>query len=253
MLTGDTTSRWLVWPNPVKQARLRLFCFPYAGSGASIYRSWEDSLPQDVHLCCVQPPGRENRLGEVPFTRLDPLLHALLQAVEPYLDMPFAFFGHSMGALVSYELTRRLRREKNVQPVCMFMSGRGAPHLPPKHAPSRNETEESLIRRLRRARGTPKEILKNRELMQLMLPTFRADYAICDSYVHKIEEPLDCPLSVFGGEQDYKVSMEELNAWREQTCGTFRLRILPGNHFFLRQSHATLLQAIDEDLDAVAR
>ncbi|HXD30402.1 MAG TPA: alpha/beta fold hydrolase [Pyrinomonadaceae bacterium] len=245
--------KWLVWPKLRGRAALRLFCFPYAGSGASIYRSWEDGLPPQVHLCRVQLPGREGRLGEEPFTSLAPLLQILLQAVDPFLDLPFAFFGHSMGALIAFELARQLRRHKNKQPIHLFMSGRGAPQLQAKYQAVLNESEEGLVKRLRRLRWTPREILKNRELMQLILPTLRADYAVCDSYVYQVEEPLDCPLSVFGGEQDDKVSYDDLSAWREQTSGAFSIHILSGNHFFLHQSRVSLLRAIGEELGTLSK
>ena len=200
-------------------------------------------LPPDVTVCPVQLPGRENRLAEPPFTRISLLVRGMAHALRPFLNCPFAFFGHSMGALISFELARQLRRQKAPEPIYLFVSGQQAPALSPPLEPLEDDFVEYL-----RLNGTPEAVLQNTELMRIMLPMLRADFAMCKTYMYKEEEPLACPISVFGGLQDGEVSYHSLTAWRDQTCNNFTLRLLPGTHFFIKDSQAPLLQAISHDL-----
>src|SRR5829696_5178398 len=147
---------WLAYHKPNARAAVRLFCFPYAGSGALVYRSWLNELPKIVEVCPVQPPGRGGRIMEPCYTRLSQLVEDVMQDLLPYLDMPFAFFGHSMGALVSFELARRLRARHGLEPIHLFASGRGAPQLPPREPPSHNLPEPEFIEKLRTLNGTPR-------------------------------------------------------------------------------------------------
>jgi medium-chain acyl-[acyl-carrier-protein] hydrolase len=201
-----------------------------------------------VEVLPVQLPGREARFREPAFTRLAPLVEALAGALRPYLDRPFAFFGHSMGALVAFELARRLRRGTGLQPVCLFASGCGAPQARDTETPIHTLPAAEFREELRRLDGTPREVLDNEELMDLLLPTLRADFALCETYTYTAGPPLDCPLNALGGLGDDTVSRRELAAWREQTTGPFRLRMLPGNHFFLHAAQRPLLQALTQEL-----
>jgi medium-chain acyl-[acyl-carrier-protein] hydrolase len=216
--------------------------------GASIFRTWSDCLPADVEVCPVQFPGRETRFMETPFARLSPLVEALAQALDPLLDKPFAFFGHSFGALVGFELARQLRRRFGVQPARLFVSAGRAPQIPPRGRPIHALPEEEFMAELRRLNGTPGKVLENAELMQSMLPILRADFAVYETYVYATEPPLDCFISGFGGLQDQKVSRGDLEAWRDQTSVSFSLRMFPGNHFFLNAIRPLLLQALYQDL-----
>src|SRR4051812_31370410 len=130
MTTPNPGTPWLVIPKRNPAARLRLFCFSYAGGGTTIFRTWPHRLPNDVELCAVLLPGRESRLRETPFTSMPPLVEALSHALEPYLTMPFAFWGHSLGALIGFELARARRRQRLSGPVHLFISGVGAPQIP---------------------------------------------------------------------------------------------------------------------------
>ncbi len=241
-------SAWVTRLRPKSRARMRLFCFPYAGGGASIFRTWSAALPEDIEVCPIQLPGREERLPEQPFTCLATLAPVLAKAVRPYLDLPCVFFGHSMGALVSFELVRYLRRQDAFEPVRLFVSGYRAPQIPDPAPPIHRLPKAAFVERLRRFNGTPKEVLHNAELMQLMLPLLRADFAVCETYAYSNEKPLTCPISTFGGRQDKEVSQAHLTAWRDQTLSSFKLRMLPGNHFFLQSAREALLQAVSEDL-----
>jgi medium-chain acyl-[acyl-carrier-protein] hydrolase len=238
---------WVTCSRPRTQARLRLFCFPYAGGGASIFRAWPDDLP-GMQVCPVQLPGRENRLREPCFIRLEPLVQALVQALPPYLDMPYAFFGHSLGALIGFELARALVRENRSGPVHLFVSGHSAPQVQSLEPPIHQLPEPDFIKELRCLNGTPGEVLQHAELMALLLPVLRADFAINETYVYTPGTLLDCPISAFGGLQDNLASRDDLAAWRDQTRSTFTLRMFPGDHFFLHSARPLLLRAIVHDL-----
>jgi medium-chain acyl-[acyl-carrier-protein] hydrolase len=239
---------WIAFRKPNKQARLRLFCFPYAGTGAATFRTWSDGLPADVEVCPVQFPGRGTRLQEAPFTRLSPLVRTLAQTLAPLLDRPFAFFGHSLGALVGFELARQLRRQSAVQPVRLFVSAGRAPQLADRHRPLHALPEGEFLAELRRLNGTPGHLLDEMDLMQLMLPVLRADFAAYETYAYSPEPPLGCVITCFGGSQDRRVSRGELEAWRDQTRAAFSLRMFPGDHFFLNAAQPLLLQVLSHEL-----
>jgi medium-chain acyl-[acyl-carrier-protein] hydrolase len=226
---------WISFSKPGREARLRLFCFPYAGAGAFIFRTWPDDLPGDVEVCPVQLPGRGTRLMEPPFTQLLPLVEALAHALAPFLDKPFAFFGHSLGALVSFELARCIRREWGVHPARLLVSASRAPQIPHRGQPIHTLPEKEFLAELGRLNGTPSELLEHKELMEIMLPLLRADFAVYETYMYAPEPPLNCPISVFGGIQDHRVKNSDLEAWRAQTTGSFSLRMFPGDHFVLKQ------------------
>jgi medium-chain acyl-[acyl-carrier-protein] hydrolase len=247
-LEATVTTPWIIYPKPNPKAYMRLFCFPYAGAGASIFRTWSAQLPPDIEVCSVQLPGRESRLKEPLFTDLAPLIHALTPALLPHLDLPFVFFGHSVGALISFEVARQLRRLQHSNPLHLFISGRQAPQLPAIDPPIHQLPDAEFKEELDRYNGTPRNVLQNVELMDLFLPILRADIAIDETYVYAPEAPLDGSISVFGGLGDGKVSRDSLSAWRDQTYGTFSLRMFPGDHFFLRSQQGALLEAISHDL-----
>jgi medium-chain acyl-[acyl-carrier-protein] hydrolase len=239
---------WLMRLNPNPQARLRLFCLPYSGAGASIFTHWAKVLSPAIEVCAVQLPGRESRLAEPPFTSLEALVAALAPVLQPYCDRPFAFFGHSMGALISFDLARLLRREYGLLPVLLGVSGHRAAQLPDRHPPAHVLPDPELIAELRRLNGTPREVLDHLELLQLILPILRADFAVCETYAYTDDRPLECPIAAFGGLQDNDVGREEIEAWCEQTSSAFSLRMLPGDHFFLNTARPLLLQVLAREL-----
>lgn len=163
-----TPNPWVAGSRSNAEARLRLFCFPYAGGGASIYRDWTAALPPVVEVYPVQLPGRQSRLHELPFTRMSLLVPELVEGLQPYLDRPFAFWGHSMGALISFELARHLSHENRPGPLHLFVSGYRAPQLPRLEPPIHQLPEEAFIHELHRLNGTPDAVLQNRELMRLL-------------------------------------------------------------------------------------
>lgn len=252
-MTTTQNYSWVICPKPNTQANLRLFCFPYAGGGAASFRRWSDDLPITIEVCPVELPGRGWGIRSTPFTRVLPLVQAIAQALLPYLDKPFAFFGHSMGALVSFELTRLLRREYGLLPLHLFVSGRRAPQIPNLEPPIHTLPESAFLEELRRLKGTPQAVLENAELMQLLIPILKADFAVNETYVYTNEPPLECPITTFGGLQDVEVSCEHLEAWANQTSASFSLQLLPGNHFFLHSAQSLLLQSLAQKLHQQAQ
>jgi medium-chain acyl-[acyl-carrier-protein] hydrolase len=242
---------WITRPRPNPHAQLRLICIPYAGGSASVFRTWPDYLPGEIEVCAVQLPGRENRLGEPPFTELAPLLTTLAQALRPYLDRPFVLFGHSMGAIISFELTRLLRRQYDIQPEKLLVSGRRAPHMPYREEPIHQLPTPEFLQQLRQFDGTPAEILENPDLVRMVMPILRADFAICETYEYTPEVPLDCPIAAYGGLRDRWATYDDLFAWQMQTNDAFSLQMLPGNHFFLNGSRWLLLQAVAHEISQV--
>jgi len=249
--SDNASSRWIVSLGSRVSTRLRLFCFPYAGGGASTYRKWPSASLRQIHLCAVQLPGRENRLGDPPYTQISQLVDVLRGELQPYFDMPFAFFGHSMGALIAFELARKLRRMRDPMPVRLFLSGRRAPDWPPARPAIYHLPDAEFRQEVRLLQGTPEEVLNNEELMQILLPVLRADFAVCETYGYSAEEPLDIPLSVFGANHDPEVDRAGLEAWQRHTTGWMNLRIFEGNHFFLHPMRSALTEAIAQDVSAL--
>ena len=246
-------SAWLGFPKPNPHAQMRLFCFPYAGGTAAIFRKWPDLILTSVEVCVINLPGRAGRLREPLFTNLLTLVQAMVPFIHPFLDRPFAFFGHSMGALISFELARHLRRERAPAPAQLFLSARSAPHLPDTDQRTFDLPEAEFIDELRRLNGTPREVLEHPELMQLMIPMLRADFSVCQTYEYEKEPPLDSPFTIFGGLDDDEVPRANLEAWREHSSSTFKLRMLPGGHFFLNSEQALLLNILSQELAALIR
>jgi medium-chain acyl-[acyl-carrier-protein] hydrolase len=250
MSSTRTFDTWVSWQSLNPQASLRLFCFPYAGGAALTFRTWPDSLPRAIEICPVELPGRGKRITSAPFTRLQLLVQAIAIAILPYLDKPFAFFGHSMGGLVSFELARLLRKNYGKSPVHLFVSGYRAPQVPDPDPPIHALPEFEFLEELRRLNGTPEVVLQNTELMQLLLPALRADFAVIETYTYTPESSLDCPITAFGGLQDREVSYDDLKVWQEQTNAAFSLHMLPGDHFFLQSAQPLLLHLLSQKLYA---
>lgn len=255
---NEYSTKWVIRPKIDSQAPLRLFCLPYAGGGASIFRDWPNHLSAQAEICPVQLPGRESRLREAPMTHLHALIESLAYALRPYMDdKPFALFGHSMGALLCFELARFLGKKYALSPVHFFVSGCRAPHRQNRDLNVSNglvsdSSDSALIERIRKLNGTSQIILQDDALMKLLLPVFRADFTLCDTYSYVDDDILDCPVSAFGGLQDEGIKEGDLVAWQELTSGKFTIRMLPGDHFFLQSSQTLLLDAISINLRSIS-
>ena len=241
-------------PNPT--AALRLFCFPYAG-GEPAYQTWIDRFPpevrRNVELCSIHLPGRASNHRGPLFYELSPLLVTLERMIVPYHDLPYAFFGHSMGALLGFELARGLRRHELPGPVHLTVSGHRAPQRFDPNEPIHNMPDREFRAKLREFGGTPEEVLQNAELIELLTPILRADFAVCERYSYVPEAPLDCSITVFGGNNDPRVSRDELLDWRDQTTQSFSLRMFPGGHFFLQSAVSLFVRVLAQDLKNVLR
>jgi medium-chain acyl-[acyl-carrier-protein] hydrolase len=245
--TLDSLALWAV-AKPRRSALAKLFCFPYAGGSAAIFRSWAHDLPDSVEVHALQLPGRAGRIAETPFTDLSSLIAAIGPGTAALLDRPFAFFGHSLGAVVAFELARWLRCQHRLLPEQLFVSGRRAPQVPPRDPPNYAKSDADLIASLHEMNGTPPEILGHEELLGLMLPTLRADFQLVETYVHTPDRPLACPITVFAGAADPETEPAHLEAWRTQTCGRFTLHTIGGDHFFLNSHRLDLLRLVGAEL-----
>lgn len=239
---------WLRTARPTLQASVRLICFPFAGGGVLPYRSWGSILGPSVDVLPIQLPGRDGRFGEPLCRRMDELVSRLAGALTPLLDVPTAFYGHSMGASIAYYLSRRLREQAGKLPMHLFVGARRAPHLP-ERLPFRHElSHDELLRELRRMGGTPEEVLNNAELRALFLPILLADFELIELTRYRTATPLECPITAFRGALDTEQSAEQIEAWCHHTSVGFEQVILPGGHFFLTSEAPLLLQELSKRL-----
>jgi medium-chain acyl-[acyl-carrier-protein] hydrolase len=243
----SATDLWFSNLRPNPGAALRMFCVPYAGGGAQVFQQWPDSLPSSLEVWAVNLPGRGKRLMEPPFANLAPLVTALSEALLSLLDRPFVFFGHSMGALIAYETARSLRKMDAPLPLHIFVSGCFAPQLPDPY-PIHHLQHQEFIDELRRLGGMPKEVLESQELMELILPSLRADFIATENYIYREEAPLSSAISVFGGWRDPITTKDSLDAWQIHTTKYFSTRMLPGDHFFIHNTKSLLLELIVGEL-----
>jgi medium-chain acyl-[acyl-carrier-protein] hydrolase len=243
---------WIQRPQPRPGARLRLLLIPHAGGGASAFRGWAEALPPEVEACTVQLPGRENRMGEPTFDRLEPLVEALAGALERWRDLPYAVLGHSNGALIGFELARHARRAGTPGPVHLFASGRRAPHLPSPARDLNRLPQDELVAELVGLGGMPRQVLDHPELLALLVPVLRADMALTESYEHRGEPPLETPITALTGSEDAKVSLADAEGWGRHTSGAFRLQVFPGDHFYLFAHRDRVIATLAADLRAAA-
>ena len=239
---------WLLPLRVNRAAKFRLLCFPYAGGGPTIFRAWPDLILPDVEVWAAQPPGREGRINETPASSITPVIEGLLQAMAALNDRPFAFFGHSMGALLAFELSHALRRAQKKEPFYLFVSGAGAPHMPRRRADLHHLEQDAFVEGLRRMNGVPKDVLENKDLFAVFAPTLRADLTLCETYAPSSDEPLKVPISAIGGLEDADVLREDLEAWKKHTRLHFQVRMLPGDHFFIDARRPETVEAVSREL-----
>lgn len=248
LLKSNSLSRsaWINCVKPTPNADVRLICLPYAGGGASVFSQWPKVLPANIELWAVQLPGRETRLREKPYRQISSLIEDLAEVLLPHLnEKPFAFFGHSLGALLGFELTRYLRQQAAVQPLHLFVSGRRAPHLSDSQSSLHHLPDNAFIQGVQqRYGGIPAIILQDPELLNLFLPILKADFELLESYSYVDDHPLDCSISAFGGYEDNQATQLELTHWHGHTRHAFNLTMLPGNHFFIQTARVQLIETL---------
>jgi medium-chain acyl-[acyl-carrier-protein] hydrolase len=218
---------WLVRRKPIAEPSARLLCLPYAGGAAVFFESWAAHVPPDIELTAVELPGRGRRFSEPPYREFAPLLDAL--RAEVAVGSGTILFGHSLGALLAFELARRC------EPRALVVSGCGAPHRPREQRSRSGLADAPLVEEIASLGGTPRELLDNAELMELLLPVLRADFSVSESYRYRPGPPLGCRIVALGGDADDDVSEQDIAAWSELTTDRFRMRVFAGDHFFIRQ------------------
>jgi len=249
MVSESSNGAWIAPTKRTPDASLRLFCVPYAGRGASVFRTWSDDLPQSIELAAIQLPGRENRFKEPLFQRIIPLVETLASSLSLHLTRPYALFGHSVGALIAFELARKLRKEAGFGPSHLFVSAYRAPRRANQDPSIHKLPDPQFIEELQhRYDGVPDVIRQKQDLMDLLLPVLRADFALTETYQYSAEEPLDCPITAFGGVEDPNISTEDLTLWGQETNRAFTLQMFPGGHFFLHSHQPLLLRVIAQEL-----
>jgi len=234
-------------------ASCQLFCFSHAGGGPSFFRPWTACLDPQIAVRRVLLPGREWRLEEPPFRRVADLVPPLCAALEPYLDQPYALFGHSMGAAVAYEVARRLAGTGTGGPRCLIVSGRPAPGAAANGRRLSDLPDDEFVRQVARLNGIPPEVLNEPELLSMLMPTLRADYELSETYQPLPGGRLDCRVIAYISTSDPVAQYTEMLAWRKVTTSEFSVRVFRGDHFYLKGGRPDVLNAVREDVTAGER
>lgn len=247
----STRSSWANCPTPDLNAGHQLFCIPYAGAGASIYRAWPGALRNAAEVWPVHLPGRERRLSEPPAATIQNLATLTARGIAAHFDRPFVLFGHSMGALISYEVARALRHLGLRQPDALLVSGYGGPHLPDTRSPIHSLPDAAFKDAVVALDGTPQDVIENIELMELLLPLLRADFKLVETYEHGSEAPLDVPIFVYAGSNDRDTPQEALDGWVHSTSRPVSITLFDGGHWYLRDHATALVDQIRRDLQTL--
>lgn len=245
---GRSADLWALRRYSRPGAQLRLFCLPHAGGDTWMFGDWHLALPTNIEVCPVRLPGRGSRMSDPPFTDLDALAAALAAGLADLFDRPFAIFGHSMGALIGMALARRLRQERGLHPALLCVAACRAPHLARLEPAISQLPPYTMLQELQQRFGRGDDLANNEDLMRLVLPTLRADLAICESFDAGADAPLDCPIVAYGGSADAMVGLQALDDWEPYTTGPFRRHVLEGDHFFPIEAKAELLPVLSNDL-----
>ena len=241
----STVNKWFHL-NPIKDhsGEVRIFCFPFAGGSASIYSGWYKKLPDFVDVYAVQYPGRADRFLEEPYEDMAKIVSQLVTLMRNFLDKPFIFLGYSMGAKIAFEVMNRLAELGLRLPEHFIALACRAPHLPLKRKKIHNLDDDLFIKELKNFGGTPCEVLKNRELMSLVIPTLRSDFKLFENYQYKGNRKFDCLISIVGGNKDTDISIDDLKSWALHFNQAPCIEVLDGDHFFINSHRDDLLSII---------
>ncbi|WP_457489095.1 thioesterase II family protein [Tardiphaga sp. P5_C10] len=231
---------------------VRLYCFSYAGGNAASYLGWQEQLPAPLEICAVQLPGRSARYAEPPYHDLPTLMDTLVPLLAQSVDRPFAFFGHSLGALVAFEAARGLALRGASLPCHLIVSGCHAPRFRDEPKGRHLLDDSALIDVLRDYNGTPTEILADPDLMTMLLPVIRADFALAETYRYQPSPPLAVPITAFAGTDEDRASIDQITGWSLETSAGFDHHLFAGDHFFIHGQRDQVLQRIACTLGANA-
>lgn len=232
----------------INQAKIRLICFPFAGGSASFFHSWQALMPDDVELVAIELPGRASRIREPLINDSNELLNQLEKLDVLNAEKPFAFFGHSMGAYIAFELSRRLRQSNKPQPVHLFLSGRQAPHIKNEKKKIHALPEKEFIQQIASLNGMPQAVLDNPELMELVSPILRADCKLLETWPYKEDEKLNVPITAMIGVDDPAATHNRVERWADLSSENFKLHQFPGDHFFINTAKQAVVDKIVDDL-----
>ncbi|TDF41781.1 thioesterase [Alteromonadaceae bacterium M269] len=227
-----------------------VICFSFAGGGANSFCDWGSYLPANIGLYAVRLPGRETRMNEEPHNSLSDLLDELSNDnhFKQLISKPLFLYGHSLGALIAYELACRLKLLSNPNLLSLIVSGRVAPQCALNRPPIHNLSDKEFIGSLKSLGGTPEEVLSDEKLMNVLIPILRADFSINENYVYRDREKLSCNISAFGGLVDSEVTRAQMNQWKEVTDGNLNVRMIPGDHFFIRSAKTLFLRMLSIEI-----
>jgi surfactin synthase thioesterase subunit len=250
-MQSETKASWWITHRANPAAAVRLICFPYAGGTASVFRTWHRDLPEEVELCSIQTPGRANRLTEPPFTRLPVLVETLAPVLLPLLDRPFVIYGHSLGAVVGFEVARWLRTHGCPLPERLIVSGRRAPHIPYTGPRLHSLNDDDFVASIARLNGIAKEVMADKDILRLTLPSLRADIEMLEMYEYRDQPPLGFPIAAQAGSSDLDEPPESVREWRRQTAGAFSFHVMAGGHFFIQANQDQFLKSLRSELSPV--
>lgn len=226
-----------------------MFCFPYAGASASAFAPWQQYLGADIEVCALQLPGRGARFNEACVTQWPALIDQLTQVVAQYTDRPYAFFGHSLGGLIAFELARACAEQDLPAPVHLFVSATNPPQVQPARPDVTLIDDNALLERLKNYNGTPAEVLQDSELMSLILPILRADLTLLQNYVYRLKPKLSSPITALSGKDDSHVDYSQLGSWEQETLGGFRQHEFAGDHFYIQSQRTQVLNLLHQTLE----
>jgi len=248
-MTPVNVERWLWRPLPRPGARLLLLCFPYAGGGPSAFHRWAEVLPAGVELLAVRLPGRHTRIDERPYDDWEELLHQLGRVVSAAVDRPFALFGHSLGAMMAYELTRRLADGADATPHRLLLAGCRAPDVPLLLPAIHRLPDEEFTRNLSLVSSTPPEVLADQHMMRLVRPLMRADLTLAETWPPVAPTPVHVPATAFAGRDDTVAPPWSTRRW-SRFVGPLTVHVLAGDHFFIRSGDGAFLELLAAELTA---
>ncbi|MBB5937116.1 thioesterase II family protein [Streptomyces zagrosensis] len=251
---STTDDLWVRRFHPVADSPHRVVLLPHAGGSASFFFPFSKALAETTDVLSVQYPGRQDRRAEPGMGSVGELADAIYEALQPWADRPLVLFGHSMGAVLGFELARRFERAGSTQLGGLIASGRRAP-ITYREENVHQRGDDALIAEIRALSGTDSGVLADEELLRMVLPAIRADYKAIETYRCDVDGSapvLRCPISVLTGESDPRVSFDEAKAWSRLTTGGFTFRSFPGGHFYLTPQQDQVVAAIGEDVAAFA-